>query len=153
MIWSRKSPWKFLSVSCAVTLCFLTQPMITRRSLPGWVWARLNRDWQFFEGSSLLVFQDHLTELHHATPKLQHQFIDDAARVAAALTKTFPDIKLNHGLFGNAEPHLHWHMIVRRETDPTPRTTIWESDFPIMTKSEEDFRSLAAKIRLNLPPN
>jgi len=115
--------------------------------------AILNRDWQFFEGSTLLVFQDHLTELHHAIPKLQHQFIDDAARVAAALTKTFPDIKLNHGLFGNAEPHLHWHMIVRRETDPTPRTTIWESDFPIMTKSEEDFRSLAAKIRLNLPPN
>ena len=94
--------------------------------------AILNRDWQFFEGSTLLVFQDHLTELHHATPKLQHQFIDDAARVAAALTKTFPDIKLNHGLFGNAEPHLHWHMIVRRETDPTPRTTIWESDFPII---------------------
>ena len=33
--------------------------------------AILNRDWQFFEGSTILVFQDHLTELHHATPKLQ----------------------------------------------------------------------------------
>ena len=115
--------------------------------------AILNRDWQFFEGSTILVFQDHLTELHHARPELQHQFTDDASRVAAALTKTFPNIKLNHGLFGNTEPHLHWHMIVRRETDPTPRTTIWESNFPIMAKSEEYFRSLSARIRFNLAPN
>ena len=115
--------------------------------------AIINRDWQFFEGSTILVFQDHITELHHASPRLQHKFLDDAARVAAALTKTFPDVKLNHGLFGNSEPHLHWHMIVRRETDPTPRTTIWESDFPILNKSEQDLRSIAANIRLNLSDN
>lgn len=115
--------------------------------------AILNLDWQFFEGSTILVFQNHITELHHATPLSQHQFMDDASRMATALNKTFPNIKLNHGLFGNAEPHLHWHMIVRRETDPTPRTTIWESEFPIVNKSDEDFKSLADRIRLNLAPN
>ena len=90
--------------------------------------AILNRDWQFFKGSTILVFQDHVTELHHASQELQRLFIDDAARMAAALDKTFPNIKLNHGLFGNTEPHLHWHMIVRRQTDPNPQSTIWESD-------------------------
>ncbi len=112
--------------------------------------AMLNRDWQFFKGSTILVFQDHMKELHHLSTEMQHRFVDDAARMAAALEKTFPDIKLNHGLFGNTEPHLHWHMILRRETDPSPRTTIWEADFPNVPQSDEDFRSLAAEIRRNL---
>lgn len=77
-------------------------------------------------------------------------FVNDAARMAAALDKTFPNIKLNHGLLGNTEPHLHWHMLVRRETDPNPRATIWEADFPILPQSDEDFRTLAAEIRQNL---
>ena len=112
--------------------------------------AILNRDWQFFKGSTILVFQDHVTELHHITQELQHLFVNDAARMAAALDKTFPNIKLNHGLLGNTEPHLHWHMLVRRETDPNPRATIWEADFPILTQSDENFRALAAEIRQSL---
>ena len=43
--------------------------------------AILNRDWQFFRGSTILVFQRHVTELHHLSPKLQHKFIDDASRM------------------------------------------------------------------------
>ena len=112
--------------------------------------AILNRDWQFFRGTTLLVFQDHVTELHHLTPELQHQFIDDAARMAAALEKTFPYAKLNHGLFGNTTPHLHWHIIVRRATDPDPKSTIWESEFPTVNQSDEDFRHTAADVRRNL---
>ena len=112
--------------------------------------AILNKDWQFFRGSTILVFQEHITELHHATPELQHLFVDDAARMAAALNKTFPDIKLNHGLFGNVEPHLHWHMIVRRRTDPNPNGSIWETDFPILAQSDESLRTLAEEIRQNL---
>ena len=112
--------------------------------------AMLNRDWQFFKGTTILVFQDHVTELHHATPELQHRFADDAARMAAALEKTYPGIKLNHGLFGNTEPHLHWHLIVRRETDPNPKSTIWEADFPKLAQSADDFRTTTAEIRRNL---
>ena len=112
--------------------------------------AILNRDWQFFRGTTILVFQDHVTELHQLTTELQHRYMDDAARMAAALKKAFPDSKLNHGLFGNTTPHLHWHIMVRRATDPDPKSTIWESDFPTLNQSEEDFRSTAAEIRGNL---
>jgi len=112
--------------------------------------AVLNPNWQFFKGSTILVFQDHVTELHHLTPELQHRFTDDASRVAAALEKTFPGIKLNHGLMGNAMPHLHWHMMVRRATDPDPRLTIWELDFPKVELSDEEFREAAQEIRRNL---
>ena len=112
--------------------------------------AVLNRDWQFFKGSTILVFQDHVTELHHLTPALQHRFMDDASRMAAALEKTFQPIKLNHGLLGNATAHLHWHMIVRRPTDPYPRRSIWEDEFPKLQLSDEDFEGIASDIRRNL---
>ena len=112
--------------------------------------AILNRDWQYFRGTTILVFQDHLTELHHLTQELQHEFMHDAARMAAALEKTFPDTKLNHGLFGNTMPHLHWHIIVRRATDPATKSTIWESKFPNVKQSDEDFRKTAGEIRRNL---
>ena len=112
--------------------------------------AILNSSWQFFRGTAILVFQDHLTELHELTTELQHRYMDDAARLAVALEKTFPDVKLNHGLFGNTMPHLHWHIIVRRETDPDPRSTIWESDFPKLSQSDEELSTTAAEIRRNL---
>ena len=112
--------------------------------------AILNRDWQYFHGTTILVYQAHVTELHPLSQELQHRFIDDASRIAKALEKTYPDAKLNHGLFGNTMPHLHWHMIVRRETDPNPKTTIWEASFPMVKPTDEEFEATAAEIRANL---
>jgi diadenosine tetraphosphate (Ap4A) HIT family hydrolase len=57
--------------------------------------AILNRDWQFYKGSTLLVFQSHVTELHHLTPNLQHRFMADACRMAETLVKTFQPLKIN----------------------------------------------------------
>lgn len=112
--------------------------------------AVLHPNWQFYKGSTILVFQDHVTELHHLTPELQHRFVDDASRIAAALEKTFSAIKLNHGLMGNAMPHLHWHMMVRRAADPEPKLTIWETDLPKVELSDEEFMKAAEEIRRNL---
>jgi len=112
--------------------------------------AILNRDWQFFRGSTILVYRSHVTELHHLSPESQHKFMDDASRMATALEKTFPDCKLNHGLFGNTMPHLHWHMMVRRETDPNPKATIWEADFPKLELSNKEFQETSAEILRNL---
>ena len=112
--------------------------------------AVLNGDWQFFRGSTILVFQNHVTELHHLATGLQHRFMDDASRVASALEKAFPGLKLNHGLLGNATPHLHWHMIIRMPTDPNPRLSIWEFDFPKLQPSDEEFIKTADEIRRHL---
>jgi diadenosine tetraphosphate (Ap4A) HIT family hydrolase len=139
--------------------CFMCQdPMFTEKGSQyprkiadlGVSTAIMNKDWQFFRGSSILVYRGHVTELHQLPPEEQHRYVDDASRLAQALEKTFPDIKLNHGLFGNTVPHLHWHMVVRRATDPEPKKTIWESEFPKLQPSDEDFESIAAEIRRNL---
>jgi diadenosine tetraphosphate (Ap4A) HIT family hydrolase len=112
--------------------------------------AILNRDWQFYKGSTLLVFQDHVTELHHLTPNLQHRFMADACHMAEALVKTFHPLKINHALFGNAVPHLHWHLIPRYQSDPFPTYAIWEHEFPKLPPSDEGFLEIAEQIRRNL---
>ena len=112
--------------------------------------AMLNRDWQFFKGTAILVYQDHVTELHHLPKEMQSRFLADASHLAAALEKTFHGTKLNHGMFGNTMPHLHWHIMVRRKTDPDPKSAIRESPFPILQQSDEDFIKTAEEIRLNL---
>ncbi len=109
--------------------------------------AIINKDWQFYRGTTILVYQDHVTELHHLTQELQNRFIADGTRVSAALEKLFPGIKLNHGLFGNVVSHLHWHQVVRRSTDPNPNTTIWESPIPTSGLSVEDLSRIASEIR------
>ena len=109
--------------------------------------AILNGDWQIFKGTTLLVYREHITELHHLDPTMRYRFIDDASRVSAALELAYPGVKLNHALFGNSVPHLHWHIIVRRDTDPDPRSTIWESPFDLLKPSEQDFLDIAEHIR------
>ena len=112
--------------------------------------AILNRDWQYYRGSSLLVLRDHVTELHHLEPEVRHRFMDDACRLAAAVDKTVQPDKLNHAVLGNAVPHLHWHLIPRRRSEPFPTHAIWEDEFPISHFTVEEFRELANQIRANL---
>ena len=80
----------------------------------------------------------------------RQQIVKRTERIIQSLKKTYPDSKLNHGLFGNTTPHLHWHIIVRRATDPDPKSTIWETEFPKLVQTAEDFQKTAEKIRRNL---
>lgn len=112
--------------------------------------AILNRDWQHYRGASLLVLRDHVTELHHLEPEMRHKFMEDACRLAAAVDKTVRPDKMNHAVLGNAVPHLHWHLIPRRRSEPFPTHAIWEDEFPHLRLTDEEFRELAEQIRANL---
>ena len=113
--------------------------------------AVLNRDWQFYRGSAILVFRGHETELHELTPEMRHQFSDDASRLAEAMTKAFQPLKMNYALLGNAVAHLHWHLIPRRRTDPRPTHSIWEDEIPKLELGDEEFNQIASEIRRHLP--
>ena len=112
--------------------------------------AILNVNWQYYKGSTILVFQDHEKELHHLDSATQHKFMDDAFHMATALEKTYSEMKINHALLGNASPHLHWHLIVRRSTDPCPELSIWESEMPTFDCSEKALSEITEEIRQNL---
>jgi len=95
----------------------------------------LNRDCQFFKGSTLLGYREHITEFHQLDSGIRHQFRDDSSQVAAASEMACAEVKLNHGLLGNSVLHLHWHIMVKRNTDPDPRFTVWESPFDVLRTS------------------
>ena len=83
--------------------------------------AILNRDWQYYRGSALLVFRDHVTELHHLDPDIRRRFMEDACRLAGAVEKTFQPSKLNHAVLGNSVPHLAFNTPPTDRPIPHPR--------------------------------
>lgn len=105
---------------------------------------------QFYRGYTLLVLNQHATELFQLEPNIREQFMEDANRLAQALDKTFKPLKMNYCLLGNVLPHLHWHLIPRRETDPDPKWPVWGFQFPETQVSEDEFRQMAKDIRANL---
>lgn len=82
-------------------------------------------DHQFYQGYTLLLYKQHSTELHQLNSTLRQQFLNDMAITAEAVYQTFQPDKLNYELLGNGHPHLHWHLIPRRHTDPKPTQAIW----------------------------
>jgi len=154
----RREAWEVPEVASRDDCELCQDPLITEKGLdhPQKIaeldvsTAILNRDWQYYRGSALLVFQDHVTELHHLEPEMRHRFMEDACRLAAAVEKTFQPHKLNHAVLGNSVPHLHWHLIPRRQSDPHPTQAIWENDFPQLRLGDDELRELAEQIRTNL---
>ena len=105
---------------------------------------------QFYRGYSLLVLNQHATELFELDPTIRQKFMEDANRLADALNKTFKPLKMNYCILGNILPHLHWHLIPKRDTDPDPTWPVWKFPFPDVNLSEDDFQQMAEDIRANL---
>ena len=105
---------------------------------------------QFYLGYTLLVLNQHAEELFDLDQALRQQFIEDANRIAEALNKTCSPLKMNYCLLGNTLRHLHWHLIPRREADPTPKRPVWEYPIPHVQLSDDEFRKLANGILANL---
>lgn len=85
-----------------------------------------------------------MNELHHWNPELQHRYMVDAPRNWGSAREDVQPIKSHQDLLGNAVAHLHWHMIVRDPTDPHPKHSIWEGEFPKGQPSDEDFDDIAS---------
>ena len=73
-------------------------------------------------------------------------------RAAAALNRAFAPRKMNLSCYGNAEPHVHWHLVPRYEDDPHPGQDPWRDAerFSEKTISPAEAATLAAQIRSHL---
>ena len=81
-------------------------------------------DYQYFYGYTIFISKIHTDEIYKLGDK-QKLFLEEMAKVAEAVIKTFKPKKLNYELLGNSDSHLHWHLIPRYKTDPKPETAIW----------------------------
>src|SRR3989339_620279 len=99
-------------------------------------------DFQFYFGYTLFLSKTHVNELHKLSKRERYIFLKEMAKVAEAVYKTFKPKKLNYGLMGNTDTHIHWHLIPRYENDLQPETAIWAVDKKIrcnkMSRPKED---------------
>ncbi|MEK7476153.1 MAG: HIT family protein [Candidatus Coatesbacteria bacterium] len=75
---------------------------------------------QHFRGYALLLLKRHVREPHQLPPKARRELFEELMRSADAVWRCFKPWKLNYACYGNAVPHMHWHIIPRKVKGPPP---------------------------------
>src|SRR5271154_1727429 len=82
-------------------------------------------DQQFYRGYCVLFAKLHATELYLMPADAARQLSDEMRLVAEAIAAVVKPWKMNYECLGNAEPHVHWHLLPRFENDEMRRGPIW----------------------------
>ena len=108
-------------------------------------------DHQWHRGYAVVALKEHVREPYDLTPDVQRAHFREVMRAAEALDKTFQPVKMNFSCYGNAEPHVHWHVVPRYADDPHPGQDPWEDveRFGERTIGADEAREIAAQIRRN----
>ncbi len=72
--------------------------------------------------------------------------------MAEAIYAAVKPLKLNYECLGNAEPHVHWHVFPRYESDELRRSPVWarpESERKLALE-EDDWRALMTSLRAEI---
>lgn len=73
-------------------------------------------DHQYFEGYTLFLAKEHVTELHHMEVPVKLRFLEEMSLVQEAVSKAFSAQKMNVELLGNGDAHAHWHIFPDRKS-------------------------------------
>lgn len=82
-------------------------------------------DHQYFKGYSLVLFKDHVRELHDLPAAQQQELFSELMRAGKAVFEAFQPWKMNYSCYGNQIPHIHWHIFPRYESDPHHLNNPW----------------------------
>ena len=83
-------------------------------------------DHQFHRGYALVLLKEHIREPFELSPHVQREHFAEVMRAAKAIKDTFQPWKPNFACYGNAEPHVHWHIFPRYEDDPNRGNNPWK---------------------------
>ncbi|HEY0003936.1 MAG TPA: HIT family protein [Pyrinomonadaceae bacterium] len=75
-------------------------------------------DHQFHQGYSLLLLKEHAEDLQALPPLVQSGMFEELMTASRAVVAAFAPRRMNYSCYGNAEPHIHWHLFPRYEDDP-----------------------------------
>jgi diadenosine tetraphosphate (Ap4A) HIT family hydrolase len=109
-------------------------------------------DQQFYRGYCVLFAKLHATELYLMPADAARLLFDEMRVVAEAIAAVVKPWKMNYECLGNSEPHVHWHLLPRYETDEMRHGPIWlrpESERKVPL-DEGDRRALIDSIRHQL---
>jgi diadenosine tetraphosphate (Ap4A) HIT family hydrolase len=109
-------------------------------------------DQQFYRGYCVLLAKLHATELYLMPADAARILFDEMRLAAEAIAAVVKPWKMNYECLGNSEPHVHWHLLPRYETDEMRHGPIWlrpESERKV-TLDEHDRRALVGSLRQQL---
>ena len=109
-------------------------------------------DAQYYRGYCILFAKIHATELYLMSADAARALFDEMRLTAEAIAAVVKPWKMNYECLGNSEPHVHWHLLPRYETDELRRGPIWmrpESERKV-SLDESDRRTLVASIQREL---
>ena len=105
---------------------------------------------QSHKGRVIVASRHHVSEMIDLDRRDRQAFMDDVARVAAALRKLFSPKKINYGAYGDTGCHLHFHLVPKYEDDAFE----WGGTFAMDPKrtylSDAEYTELAAAIKAEL---
>jgi diadenosine tetraphosphate (Ap4A) HIT family hydrolase len=104
-------------------------------------------DDQFFPGWTVVLFKRHATELFHLAPTERIQLMEEVNLVAKTLAQVFDAKKVNYELLGNQLPHIHWHVIPRLASDPSPLEPVWRVQHEPLLLSSPDLQSMIQRLQ------
>lgn len=104
-----------------------------------------------FPGRCVLVLDRHATELFDLSATVRHAFVDDVSTAARAIKLAVNPFKMNYEILGNADPHVHCHLIPRQSDEPKPKVPAWlhprEQSALAAGKAEEIKRQIVWHLR------
>ncbi len=108
-------------------------------------------DAQFYRGYCILFAKRHATELYLMPADEARALFDEMRTMAEAIAAVVKPWKMNYECLGNTEPHVHWHLFPRYETENEElrRGPIWKRpDAERMVKlQDQDRRALIGALR------
>ena len=109
-------------------------------------------DQQYYRGYCVLFAKLHATELYLMPADTARLLFDEMRLVAEAIASVVNPWKMNYECLGNSEPHVHWHLLPRYESDALRHGPVWlrpESERKV-TLDESDRRALIGSLRHEL---
>jgi diadenosine tetraphosphate (Ap4A) HIT family hydrolase len=81
-----------------------------------------------YPGRCLLVLNEHFEDLGAMPGDLACALLTDARVAAGAIQEATGTRRVNYAVLGNAEPHVHFHLIPRGgPADPAPGRSPWQT--------------------------
>ena len=107
---------------------------------------------QFHRGYSLLLLKEHVRELHELEEAVFIALSQELLQAGRAIVETFKPWKMNYSCYGNLDPHIHWHLFPRYESESDHLSHPWlhASEFKDHRIDAGTAQELARRVRESL---
>ncbi len=105
---------------------------------------------QSHRGRVIVASRHHVSEMIDLPDGDRRAFMDDVAKVAAAIRKLFAPKKINYGAYGDTGCHLHFHLVPKYEGDSFEWGGVFAMNPDRTYLDEAGYRGLVDKIAAEL---